>query len=171
MCAYLTASFSDDKYQDGAHESARTTFCWLAAILVRLFRWCRTVDRCLYVLSRRWQLWRNSWFCLCHPCSLLCIVQRLPYQHVSTVSTKIRVVLVMLRSLYLAFDSSPSYFFNRANTPHTCLLIFGLPRYAKIGRWKDYRFGELGYITLSLTSKSALGWLVFGGSLQPDGDD
>jgi hypothetical protein len=45
------------------------------------------------------------------------------------------------------------------------------PRYAKVGRWADYRYGELGYITLSLISKSLLGWLVFGGTFQPNGDD
>jgi len=47
----------------------------------------------------------------------------------------------------------------------------GPHRYAKIGRWSEYRYGELGYIALSLISKSFLGWLVFGGTFQPDGDD
>lgn len=42
-------------------------------------------------------------------------------------------------------------------------------QYAKIGRWADYRHGERWYITLSLLSKSLLGWLVFGGCFQPDG--
>jgi len=42
-------------------------------------------------------------------------------------------------------------------------------QYARIGKWKDYRFGELSYISLSLFSKSFLAWLVFGGTFQPNG--
>jgi len=40
-------------------------------------------------------------------------------------------------------------------------------QYAKVGKWKDYLFGERGYIILSLVSKSLLAWLVFAGTLQP----
>jgi len=42
-------------------------------------------------------------------------------------------------------------------------------QYAKIGAWKDYRYGELWYMILSLASKSLLAWLVFGGTFQPNG--
>jgi len=44
-------------------------------------------------------------------------------------------------------------------------------QYSRYGKWADYRFGELVYIILSLSSKSLLAWLVFGGTNQPDGDD
>ena len=77
--------------------------------------------------------------------------------------------LVMLNSFGLYFPTSA-----RAIALHvsfTCFYMAGFHRYAKIGRWSEYRHGELGYITLSLISKSFLGWLVFGGSFQPDGDD
>jgi hypothetical protein len=40
-------------------------------------------------------------------------------------------------------------------------------QYKKVGKWKDYLFGERGYIILSLVSKSLLAWLVFAGTLQP----
>ena len=40
-------------------------------------------------------------------------------------------------------------------------------QYKKIGRWKDYLFGERVYIVLSLTSKSILAWLIFAGTLAP----
>lgn len=40
-------------------------------------------------------------------------------------------------------------------------------QYKQIGRWKDYRYGELWYIILSLASKSLLAWVVFGGTQQP----
>ncbi|MGD8456517.1 MAG: heliorhodopsin HeR [Anaerolineales bacterium] len=40
-------------------------------------------------------------------------------------------------------------------------------QYKKVGRWKDYLFGERVYIILSLTSKSILAWLIFAGTLAP----
>jgi hypothetical protein len=40
-------------------------------------------------------------------------------------------------------------------------------QYKKIGRWRDYLYGERGYIILSLVAKSLLAWLVFAGTLQP----
>ena len=38
-------------------------------------------------------------------------------------------------------------------------------QYKRVGRWKDYLFGEAVYILLSLVAKSALAWQVFGGTL------
>jgi hypothetical protein len=38
-------------------------------------------------------------------------------------------------------------------------------QYKKISKWKDYAFGEKVYIVLSLTAKSALGWIVVLGTL------
>ncbi len=40
-------------------------------------------------------------------------------------------------------------------------------QYKKVGRWKDYLFGERVYIYLSLISKSILAWLIFAGTLAP----
>jgi len=40
-------------------------------------------------------------------------------------------------------------------------------QYKRIGIWKNYRAGEVGYQILSLVSKSLLSWLVFGGTFQP----
>ena len=40
-------------------------------------------------------------------------------------------------------------------------------QYKKVGRWKDYFYGERGYIVLSLVAKSVLAWLVFAGVMQP----
>jgi hypothetical protein len=38
-------------------------------------------------------------------------------------------------------------------------------QYKKVGPWRDYVFGERGYIFLSLFAKSALAWQVFFGTL------
>lgn len=40
-------------------------------------------------------------------------------------------------------------------------------QYGKIGKWKDYTFGEKVYILLSLIAKSLLAWQVFAGTLRP----
>ena len=40
-------------------------------------------------------------------------------------------------------------------------------QYKKIGKWKDYLYGEKMYIVLSLIAKSALAWQVFAGTLRP----
>ena len=34
-------------------------------------------------------------------------------------------------------------------------------QYARVGPWRDYLFGEWGYLVLSLTAKSLLAWQVF----------
>jgi len=40
-------------------------------------------------------------------------------------------------------------------------------QYKKMGKWKDYIYGERVYIILSLVSKTILAWLVFFGAMQP----
>ena len=40
-------------------------------------------------------------------------------------------------------------------------------QYKKIGKWKDYLYGERMYVILSLVAKSALAWQVFFGTLRP----
>ena len=38
-------------------------------------------------------------------------------------------------------------------------------QYRRIGRWRDYLYGERIYLVLSLTAKSALAWQIFGNTL------
>jgi hypothetical protein len=40
-------------------------------------------------------------------------------------------------------------------------------QYKRIGKWKDYAYGERVYIILSLAAKSILAWLVLFGAMQP----
>ena len=40
-------------------------------------------------------------------------------------------------------------------------------QYKKVGKWKDYIYGERTYIVLSLVAKSILAWLVLFGAMQP----
>lgn len=40
-------------------------------------------------------------------------------------------------------------------------------QYKKVGRWKDYLYGERAYIILSLLAKTTLAWIIFAGTLAP----
>lgn len=40
-------------------------------------------------------------------------------------------------------------------------------QYKKVGKWKNYLYGERTYIVLSLVAKSILAWLVLFGAMQP----
>lgn len=40
-------------------------------------------------------------------------------------------------------------------------------QYKKVGKWRDYLFGERAYIILSLIAKSLLAWQVWAGTLRP----
>ena len=41
-------------------------------------------------------------------------------------------------------------------------------QYKRVGKWKDYIYGERVYITLSLVAKTILAWLVLFGVMQPN---
>jgi hypothetical protein len=40
-------------------------------------------------------------------------------------------------------------------------------QYKKVGKWKDYLYGERVYIILSLAAKTVLAWIIFAGTLAP----
>lgn len=48
-----------------------------------------------------------------------------------------------------------------------CFAINMALQYKKVGPWKNYIYGELVYIVLSLVAKSLLAWQVFAGTLRP----
>ncbi|MGD9605270.1 MAG: heliorhodopsin HeR [Bacilli bacterium] len=58
----------------------------------------------------------------------------------------------ILASYFLSFNAFP---FNM------------IAQYLKVGKWKDYLYGEKTYIVLSLVAKSVLAWLVLFGAMQP----
>jgi hypothetical protein len=39
-------------------------------------------------------------------------------------------------------------------------------QYKRVGRWKDYLYGEYVYVVLSIVAKTALAWQVFAGTLR-----
>ena len=72
--------------------------------------------------------------------------------------------------LFGAHDNPPTFvywiylsmflFFN-------CFAVNMVLQYKKVGRWRDYLYGERAYMILSLVAKSLLAWQVFAGTLRP----
>jgi hypothetical protein len=48
-----------------------------------------------------------------------------------------------------------------------CFAVNMYLQYRKVGKWKDYLYGEVVYVALSLIAKSALAWQIFFGTLRP----
>ncbi len=46
-----------------------------------------------------------------------------------------------------------------------CFAVNQALQYSRVGKWKDYLFGERVYITLSITAKSILAWQIFANTL------
>lgn len=64
---------------------------------------------------------------------------------------------------WFAYAIFASYFFF-----FNCFPINMVLQYKKVGKWKNYLYGERMYIILSLVAKTVLAWLVFAGVMQPN---
>ncbi len=77
--------------------------------------------------------------------------------------------------LHLAGDSAaggspPTFVYFIFGSIFVFFNIFALNQflqYKKVGKWRDYLYGESAYIMLSLVAKSLLAWQVFAGTLRP----
>lgn len=68
------------------------------------------------------------------------------------------------------FDSVPWFVWAIIGTYFVAFNTFPinmLLQYMRIGKWKDYIYGERVYIVLSLVAKTILAWLVLFGAMQP----
>jgi len=80
------------------------------------------------------------------------------------------IVLYFLGALSSAGAEPPAFVYAIIPTIFVFFNIFAinmLLQYKKVGRWKDYLFGERMYIILSLTAKTVLAWQIFAGTLAP----
>ena len=46
-----------------------------------------------------------------------------------------------------------------------CFAVNQWLQYRRVGPWSDYLFGEVAYVVLSLTAKTALAWQIFANTL------
>ncbi|KAF0225293.1 MAG: integral membrane protein [Erysipelotrichaceae bacterium] len=68
------------------------------------------------------------------------------------------------------FDMTPWFVWAIVGTYFVAFNTFPINmilQYKRIGKWKDYLYGERVYIILSLAAKSILAWLVLFGAMQP----
>ena len=68
----------------------------------------------------------------------------------------------------LGADTVPGFVVGIVVSLQLLFFSFGLNQwlqYKRIGRWRDYVYGEKVYLVLSLVAKSALAWQIFAGSL------
>jgi hypothetical protein len=80
------------------------------------------------------------------------------------------IVMYFLGSLASSDAKPPAFVYAIIPTIFVFFNIFAVNmvlQYKKVGRWRDYLFGERVYIILSLTAKTALAWMVFAGTLAP----
>jgi hypothetical protein len=80
------------------------------------------------------------------------------------------IVLYFFSSVSSAGAEPPAFVYAIIPTLFVFFNIFAINmylQYKKVGRWKDYLFGERVYIILSLTAKTALAWQIFAGTLAP----
>lgn len=72
-------------------------------------------------------------------------------------------------ALSSAGDAVPAFVYWIFGTLFVFFNIFAINmilQYKKVGKWKDYLYGERVYITLSLVAKALLAWQVWGGTLR-----
>lgn len=80
------------------------------------------------------------------------------------------IVLYFFGALSSAGAEPPAFVYAIIPTIFVFFNIFAvnmLLQYKKVGRWKDYLFGERIYIILSLIAKTLLAWQIFAGTLAP----
>ncbi len=80
------------------------------------------------------------------------------------------IVLYFLGALSSAGAEPPGFVYAIIPTIFVFFNVFAINmvlQYKKVGRWKDYLFGERVYIILSLTAKTALAWQIWAGTLRP----
>ena len=91
------------------------------------------------------------------------------YEH--ALSSSLMIVLIgMLIGLWDLGALIPAFVYAIVPTLFVFFNIFAtnmVLQYKKVGRWKDYLYGERVYIILSLSAKTVLCWLIFTGTLAP----
>ncbi|MFA6801744.1 MAG: heliorhodopsin HeR [Acholeplasmataceae bacterium] len=90
------------------------------------------------------------------------------YGSVSGIAPWVAVLLYMFGTG--SFDMVPWFVWAIVGTYFVAFNTFPVNmilQYKKIGKWKDYLYGERVFITLSLVAKTILAWLVLFGAMQP----
>jgi hypothetical protein len=80
------------------------------------------------------------------------------------------ILSYLLGTASVVFDNIPWFIWAIVGTYFVAFNTFPINmmfQYFKVGKWKDYLYGERVYIILSLAAKSVLAWLVFFAAFRP----
>lgn len=80
------------------------------------------------------------------------------------------IVVYFLSAINSSGAKPPAFVYAIIPTIFVFFNIFAINmvlQYKKVGKWKEYIFGEKVYIILSLLAKTALAWMIFAGTLAP----
>jgi hypothetical protein len=92
------------------------------------------------------------------------------YGSIAGIVPWIVIVIYFVGSINSGDAKPPAFVYAIIPTLFVFFNIFAINmvlQYKKVGRWRDYLFGERVYIILSLTAKTVLAWLIFAGTLAP----
>ena len=92
------------------------------------------------------------------------------YGSVAGIIPWIVIFMYFLGSLGSSDAKPPAFVYAIIPTIFVFFNVFAINmvlQYKKVGRWKDYLYGERVYIVLSLVAKTALAWQIFAGTLAP----
>jgi hypothetical protein len=92
------------------------------------------------------------------------------YGSIAGIIPWIVIVMYFMGALSSSGAEPPAFVYAIIPTIFVFFNIFALNmflQYRKVGRWKDYLFGERMFIVLSLLAKTALAWQIWFGTLAP----
>lgn len=92
------------------------------------------------------------------------------YGSIAGIIPWIVIVIYFVGSVNTGDAKPPAFVYAIIPTLFVFFNIFAINmvlQYKKVGRWRDYLFGERVFIILSLTAKTVLAWLIFAGTLAP----
>ena len=92
------------------------------------------------------------------------------YGSIAGIFPWIVIVLYFVGSINSSDAKPPAFVYAIIPTIFVFFNIFAINmylQYKKVGRWKDYLYGERVYIILSLVAKTLLAWQIFAGTLAP----
>ena len=80
------------------------------------------------------------------------------------------IMMYFFGALSNAPDTVPSFVYGIVISLFVFFNLFPINmvlQYKQVGKWKDYLYGERGYMIMSLVAKSLLAWQVWAGTLRP----
>ena len=92
------------------------------------------------------------------------------YGSIAGIFPWIVIVVYFLGSLGTSDAKPPAFVYAIIPTIFVFFNTFAINmylQYKKVGKWKDYLYGERAYIVLSLVAKTVLAWQIFAGTLAP----